>query len=103
MTKYSMTYTEAKGIIEVHGIEVLRAYVYHVGADCATADDFEDTYCGQYNSEEDYAEQLVDELGLLESMPKNLRSYFDYEKYARDIFIDGYYRDDDSGAVFRRQ
>lgn len=63
-------------------------------------DDFEDAYCGEYDSEQAYAEELVDELGCLERMPENLRWYFDYEKFARDLFINDYYFV--NGYVFRR-
>ena len=37
----------------------------------------------------DVAERYVDECGLLESMPRELRWYFDYEAYGRDMAIDG--------------
>lgn len=51
--------------------------------------DFQDRYRGEYDSWEDFAEQLVDELGYLDEIPEHLRYYFDYEKYARDLRIGG--------------
>lgn len=37
----------------------------------------------------DVAYEIVEEQGLLESMPESLRSYFDYEAYGRDLEIEG--------------
>lgn len=62
--------------------------------------DFEDAYCGEYDSEVAYAEALVDDVGYLSEMPESLRCYFDYEKFARDLFITDYYFS--NGYVFRR-
>lgn len=35
------------------------------------------------------AEELLEETGQLSEIPENLRYYFDYEKYARDIRLGG--------------
>ena len=51
--------------------------------------DFEERYHGQYDSFTDLAEQLLDETGELEAIPENLRYYFDYEKYGRDLQLGG--------------
>jgi Antirestriction protein len=40
-------------------------------------------------TEEDYAYEYVEEHGLLNDVPEPLRSYFDYEAYARDLFSSG--------------
>ena len=50
-------------------------------------EEFEDAYQGQHDSEEDYAEQLLDDTGELNSIPEHLRYYFDYDAYARDQLI----------------
>jgi len=63
-------------------------------------DEFNDQYIGQWRSEEDFAEDLVIELGILDEVPEDLKNYFDYKAYARDLFIDDYYFE--SGYVFRR-
>jgi antirestriction protein len=52
---------------------------------------------GEYDSEEDFASQLVDECY---SLPEFAISYFDYEKFARDLFIGDYWFSD--GFVFNR-
>lgn len=46
----------------------------------------EDTYCGEAESEEDYAPKMVKDNGLLNDLPQPLNSYFDSEAYARDLF-----------------
>lgn len=45
-------------------------------------------YHGQWDSVEDYAEEYVESCGLLDSMPENLRRYFDMEAFARDLKYD---------------
>ena len=37
------------------------------------------------------AEQYAEETGLLDSIPENLRYYFDFEAYGRDLEIEGTY------------
>ena len=61
-------------------------------------DTFRDQYCGEWDSETAYAEQLFDELYLHE-IPEHLQSYIDYEAFARELFMDGY--DYVDGYVFR--
>ena len=55
---------------------------------------------GKWDSEKDFAEHIVDECYNLDNMMGHLASYFDYEAYARDLFIDDYYFS--NGYVFRR-
>ena len=61
---------------------------------------FEDAYVGQYDSERDFAEELVDDTGMLADAPDFLLTYFDYDAFARDLFMTDYYMSD-SGYVFR--
>lgn len=46
-------------------------------------------YQGCWDSLEDWAEHYADDTGLLTSMPDNLRSYFDFERFARDCVMGG--------------
>ena len=62
---------------------------------------FQDAYMGKYDSEEDYAYQLINECYDIEKMMGSLSSYMDYAAVARDLFISDYYFED--GHVFRRQ
>lgn len=57
---------------------------------------FRDDYQGQYNSEEDFAYEIVEECY---DLPEFAKTYFDYEKFARDLFIGDYWYED--GFVFR--
>jgi antirestriction protein len=86
-----------------HG-EAYGAYVEHVGVDYASPQDFEDTYCGRWDSEVDYAEDHIGQLHDLDQIMGSLASYFDYESYARDLFLSDLYSVDSSDGgvhVFR--
>jgi len=63
-------------------------------------DSFKERYMGKWDSEKAFAEHIVDERYNLDDMMGHLASYFDYESYARDLFIEDYYYTD--GYVFRR-
>lgn len=58
---------------------------------------FRDDYQGAYEDEEDYAYEVVEQCY---DLPEFAKSYFDYEKFARDLFISDYWFED--GHVFRR-
>lgn len=68
--------------------------------------EFDDALCGEYDSERDYADELADELlddeiALEESLA---RRYFDYEAFARDLFMMDFHSVDAPGGgvyVFR--
>lgn len=47
-------------------------------------DEAQESYLGTYESEADWAQEYWEETGLLESIPKDLQGYIDYESYARD-------------------
>lgn len=47
-------------------------------------DRFEDTYIGYYSSEEDYAEEYLDEINY-ELEENTLENYFDFERYGSDL------------------
>lgn len=59
-----------------------------------------DAYVGVYDSEEDFAEEIVSDCYDLENMMGSLACYFDYEKFARDLFMCDYYFGS-HGTVFR--
>ena len=78
--------------------KAFKAYVSATGDDSIS--DFEDSYEGEYDSEEDFATHIVNESYDLERMMGNLSYYFDYKAFARDLFISDYIFED--GYVFRR-
>lgn len=51
---------------------------------------FNDSYIGKYDSEEEFAESLLDDYDL----PEFARMYFDVEKFANDLFISDYWYKD---------
>ena len=59
---------------------------------------FRDAYCGEWDSEEEYAEQLFNQLYGYE-VPESIRCYIDYKAFARDLFMCDY--DYIGGYVFR--
>lgn len=70
------------------------AYMKNIGE--WNSDNFDDAYQGEYESDEAFAEQLSDDIGMLDEVPENLRCYFDFERFARDLMmdyfeVDGYY------------
>ncbi|MFD6677747.1 antirestriction protein ArdA [Rhodococcus zopfii] len=92
----------------------LRACLYRatLSVRCGPGDEtalnrFEEAYLGHYDSEQAYAEQLIDDLGyqqlLDDSVPASLRPYarIDTEALARDMQLDGdlhFYPADDGGV-----
>lgn len=64
----------------------------------ASVDTFRDQYCGEWESEEEYAEELFNECYAYE-IPEGLRYYIDYARFARDLFMSDY--DYYGGHVFR--
>ena len=49
-----------------------------------------DAYAGVYDSKEDFARETVNECYDLDKMMGDLAYYFDYEAFARDLFINDY-------------
>ena len=66
---------------------------------CEELEHFEDCYVGEYDSEEDFAREIVNDCYDLEKLMGHLANYFDYEAYARDLFMCDYHFD--NGYVFQ--
>ncbi len=64
------------------------SFVSHFGSD-STVEDFRDSYIGHYNSEEDFAYELMEQT-TDKGVPDFFLRYFDYQAFARDLFLDGY-------------
>ena len=50
--------------------------------------DFEERYAGHWNSFREYAENLAEDIGLLNDAPETLASYFNWEAWTRDLTMD---------------
>ena len=63
-------------------------------------DRMHDAYVGVYDSEEDFAREIVNDCYDIEKMMGNLANYFDYEALSRDLFM-GDYHFGSHGTVLR--
>lgn len=63
-------------------------------------DNMPDAYAGVYDSEEDFAMEIVNDCYDLDKMMGNLACYFDYDALARDLFMCDY-RFGSHGTVLR--
>ena len=59
-------------------------------------EDLSDEYQGEYDDEEDFAYEIIEECY---DLPEFAKTYFDYKQFARDLFMCDYWFDD--GFVFR--
>lgn len=76
-------YTE---MCEKHSAEAVDDYLeFH-----DDLDDFEEAYCGEWDSEEDFARHIVEECYDLERTMGGLSNYFDYEAFGRELFMYDY-------------
>lgn len=55
--------------------------------------DFEDSYCGEWDSEQSFADNLADET-ITPDLPEMGQLYFDYDKFRRDLFLGDYWSSD---------
>jgi antirestriction protein len=75
--------------------EIYQAYIDNVGEEYATAEECEEAYQGEYESDEAFAMQLADDCGF--ETPNNWPyNCIDWEQASRDIMYDyfesnGYY------------
>jgi len=61
----------------------------------AQVESFQESYRGYFggsvnDAKIEYAYQYVDETGMLANAPSVLERYFDYDAFARDLFLEGY-------------
>lgn len=68
--------------------------------DLPAIQDFRDAYADQWDTFRDYAADLLDETGGLESIPEALRAHFDLEAYSRDLAYDFDVIPADDGTVW---
>ncbi len=76
--------------VEEHERDAFLAWAANEGNPATVeVEDFRDAFMGEWDSLEDYARELLDESGALNAIPENLRAYFDFESYARDLRLSG--------------
>lgn len=75
--------------------EIVAAYCDNMGQwDEAAVTDAEDNYCGTFDSPAEFAEDYAESTGMLESIPENLRYYFDFEKFGSDMLCGDIFESD---------
>ena len=77
---------EYSDMCDKHGQEAVDDYMEFYDE----LDNFEEAYCGEWDSEEDFARHIIDECYNLESEMGDLTRYFDYEAFGRDLFMYDY-------------
>lgn len=88
---------EYSELCDKHGQEAVDDYMeFH-----DELDDFEEAYCGEWDSEEDFARHIVSDCYDLERSMGELANYFDYEAFGRELFMWDYSMGA-NGNVFRR-
>ena len=79
--------------VEKEGIDedLFLEFVSHHGEelDASIIEKFQDSYQGRFDSLEDYGENIANECGYLSEVPKILRYYIDFERYAKDMELSG--------------
>lgn len=87
--------------LDEHGAAFLAFYDNESGHDVDT-DRFLEAYRGSWQSLEEYAEQLLDDMGVFNGIPDILRNYFDVEKFAHDLELGGdiWTTDNPEGGLF---
>lgn len=68
--------------------ELLAVYQEHV-RDEADIDEAREAFQGKADTKADWAEQFIEDCGMLQDVPDSLARYFDYEAYARDCEMGG--------------
>ena len=88
---------EYSDMCDKHGADAVNDYMEFNDS----LDNFEEDYCGKWDSEEDFARNIIEECYNLEEMMGSLANYFDYEHFADELFTWDYYMGT-NGHVFSR-
>ena len=75
-------------------------YIAEGNTDLPSIPDFEDSYQGHWESFEDYARELADDIGLLADVPEEIANYFDWDSWTRDLAFDYTTYVNPEGGVF---
>ncbi len=77
-------------LLEEHG-EAFAAWYDNETRDLSEdlAEQFQEQYRGTWKSLEDYASEFAEDYGLLKDVPEELKYYFDFEAYGRDMESNG--------------
>jgi antirestriction protein len=76
--------------LEDHERETVAAYWEGVDGSEKDFGAILDAFQGCYDSQLDYAYEWVESTGMMEGWPEQAKSYFDFEAWVRDVFLEGY-------------
>jgi antirestriction protein len=62
---------------------------------------FAESYQGEFDSMDEFAQHILEDTGMLDTLPEWAQGYFDFEAYGRDLRLSGDYWISKSGHVFR--
>lgn len=51
---------------------------------------FNNAYAGQFSSDEDFADDFIEQTGMLDGVSEDIKRYFDYAAFGRDLMMNGY-------------
>jgi antirestriction protein len=99
---------QVANMIHEHGAEAINGYCNYLGTDYAikAIDQFEDSYRGCHDSEEDFAEEWLSDCGIMQALEDicigcgTADQYLDMEAIARDFFINDFYSHEEDGKVY---
>ena len=72
---------------DLGNIAAFNAWVEYQGETYAS--EFDDCYLGEWESVEEYADDLLDNMGLLDQVPPELRPYISVSDFASDLELSG--------------
>ncbi len=85
-------------MIEAHGA-AWAIYAGNLGTEEPTEDGFTECYQGAHDSREAFAESLTDSGDMFAGIPDQIVQYFDWQSYARDLFMGGDFWDERHNGV----
>lgn len=75
-------------------------YVAEGTGDLPCIPDFMERYCGEWESFSDYARTLADDTGLLEGIPEEITTYFNWDAWTRDLAFDYTTANNPDGGIY---
>lgn len=98
MSKLTTTTTEFDAKVESEGLnlEAFRTYLNNEHRDIDEnwedhVDDFKEAFTGEFETQLEFTDHIVEESGLLIGVDEKVKMYFDYEKYGRDLLCGDYW------------
>ncbi len=90
---------KVQNAIEQYDYELINAYLQY-NNDIDSLDSIDDSYMGEYDSFQEYAEQFLMDCDEFHMIPDHLQYYFDYEQYARNLQYDYYVVESNNHGVY---